>query len=160
MTILTLIVPPPPARCRLTATVEQQQQYAIIEYISHLVSEQFDQVPNDLVNLGFVPEAKRDAVADTGVATALSYIFRQLASGGGAKKIMKRVNVNDIGVEVQAIQEKYGNILQVPAYFAYILRAFSVLEGIGLQNDPDYKVSVPDDEEQASDDSIKQDGGT
>ena len=32
--------------------MEQQQQYAIIEYISHLVSEQFDQVPNDLVNLG------------------------------------------------------------------------------------------------------------
>merc|ERR1712078_182796 len=75
-----------------------------------------------------------------GVATALSYVFRQLAAGGGAKEIAGRINVADIGVEVSALKVKYGNILQIPTYFAYILRSFSILEGIGLSNNPDYQI--------------------
>merc|ERR1711959_604783 len=73
---------------------------------------------------------------DQGVVRALSKVFRNLAQGGGAKGI----NVSDVATEVQYIQEKYGNIFQIPPYFAYILRAFSVLEGIGLQNDPKYAI--------------------
>lgn len=33
-----------------------------------------------------------------------------------------------------------GSIFQVPPYFFYIGKAFSVLEGIGLTNDPEYSV--------------------
>ena len=35
---------------------------------------------------------------------------------------------------------RYGNLFRVPPYFFYIARAFAVLEGIGLTNDPDYSV--------------------
>ena len=124
----------------LTAEVSQDKQYAIIEYISHLVAEDYGKVPQDLVKLGFVPESKVEAMEDSDVATALSYVFRQLASGGGAKQVAGRINVADIGVEVSALKDKYGNILQIPTYFAYILRSFSILEGIGLQNDPEYQI--------------------
>merc|ERR1712188_173040 len=94
------------------------------------------QIPKDLVSLGFIPRGKELAVDDQGVVRALSKVFRNLAQGGGAKGI----NVSDVATEVQYIQEKYGNIFQIPPYFAYILRAFSVLEGIGLQNDPKYAI--------------------
>jgi len=124
----------------LTTEVTRDQQYAIIEYISHLVSEDYAKVPKDLVKLGFVPESKVQAMEDSDVATALSYVFRQLAAGGGAKEIAGRINVADIGVEVSALKDKYGNILQIPTYFAYILRSFSILEGIGLSNNPDYQI--------------------
>merc|ERR1719207_279305 len=97
----------------LTTEVTRDQQYAIIEYISHLVSEDYAKVPKDL---------------------------RKLAAGGGAKEIAGRINVADIGVEVSALKDKYGNILQIPTYFAYILRSFSILEGIGLSNNPDYQI--------------------
>merc|ERR1719355_206773 len=100
----------------LTTEVTRDQQYAIIEYISHLVSEDYVKVPKDLVKLGFVPESKVQAMEDSDVATALSYVFRQLAAGGGAKEIAGRINV------------------------AYILRSFSILEGIGLSNNPDYQI--------------------
>ena len=33
-----------------------------------------------------------------------------------------------------------GNLFQVPPYFAYIAKAFGVLEGIGLKSDPDYAI--------------------
>jgi len=32
------------------------------------------------------------------------------------------------------------NLFQIPPYFAYIAKSFSVLEGIGLQNDPKYSI--------------------
>jgi len=124
----------------LTTEVTRDQQYSIIEYISHLVAEDYAKVPKDLVKLGFVPESKVQAMEDSDVATALSYVFRQLAAGGGAKEIAGRINVADIGVEVSALKDKYGNILQIPTYFAYILRSFSILEGIGLSNNPEYQI--------------------
>ncbi|QDZ23378.1 ABC1 domain-containing protein [Chloropicon primus] len=120
----------------LTTEITTDQQYAIIDYIAHLVAEDYVRIPKDLVSLGFIPKGKELAVDDQGVVRALSKVFRNLARGGGVKGI----NVADVGLEVQFIQEKYGNIFQIPPYFAYILRAFSVLEGIGLQNNPKYAI--------------------
>ena len=120
----------------LTTEITNDQQYAIIDYIAHLVAEDYVRIPKDLVSLGFIPSGKELAIDDQGVVRALSKVFRNLAQGGGAKGI----NVSDVAKEVQYIQEKYGNIFQIPPYFAYILRAFSVLEGIGLQNDPKYAI--------------------
>ncbi len=120
----------------LTTEITTDKQYAIIDYIAHLVAEDYVGIPRDLVALGFIPRGKENAVDDQGVVRALSKVFRNLAAGGGAKGI----NVADVAAEVQFIQSKYGNIFQIPPYFAYILRSFSVLEGIGLQNDPKYAI--------------------
>merc|ERR1712176_713704 len=120
----------------LTTEIANDRQYAIIDYIENIVAEDYVEIPKDLVSLGFIPRGKENAVDDQGVVRALSKVFRNLAKGGGAKGI----NVSDLATEVQFIQRKYGNIFQIPPYFAYILRAFSVLEGIGLQNDPKYAI--------------------
>lgn len=41
-------------------------------------------------------------------------------------------------VEMEELTEKYP--FQIPSYFALILRAFSVIEGIALRVDPDYAI--------------------
>ena len=42
----------------LVTELTQEQQYSIIEYIAHLISENFMRVPGDLSRLGFVPQVK------------------------------------------------------------------------------------------------------
>ena len=59
-----------------------------------------------------------------------------MGGGGGVAKI----DVNEVSARLQGLTEEYGNFFQIPPYFAYVLRAFSVLEGIALINDPDYSI--------------------
>jgi aarF domain-containing kinase len=142
------------------------------------VSKDFEKVPADLDAMGFIPNGKRDAMEDAGVASAIGLLFSALAKGGGAegfraelglpdeakiKEIRKELKgVKDMKVrrekfleasggaeskvgqltrDLEGIQERYGNIFQIPSYFGYILRSFSVLEGIGLASDKNYSIA-------------------
>jgi len=120
----------------LVTNITREQQYTIIEYIAHLVSQDYASIPRDLVALGFVPEGKEALVEEAGVVRVLSTVLRQLASGGGAASL----NVDQVIGELSSMTRAYGNLFRVPPYFAYILRSFSVLEGVGLQADPDYAI--------------------
>ncbi len=156
----------------LVAPVTQQQQYAILSYIAHLVAKDFGAIGGDLQAMGFVPANKAAALADSGVVDILAEVFRALAAGGGARRVsagLRDINaqrlaaqraaedaadaaagaaapprggrVDKLAKDIAYIQETYGNILQIPSYFAYILRAFSVLEGIGLSADPEFSIA-------------------
>ena len=152
---------------------------AILSFIAHLVSKDFEAVPGDLDAMGFIPAGKREAMEDAGVASAIGLLFSALAKGGGVprgfraelglpdadkiKEIRKELKgVKDMKLrrdkfleasggadskvaqltrDLEGIQEKYGNIFQIPSYFGYILRSFSVLEGIGLASDKDYSTA-------------------
>ena len=120
----------------LVTNITREQQYTIIEYIAHLVSQDYASIPRDLVALGFVPEGKEALVEEAGVVRVLSTVLRQLASGGGAASL----NVDQLIGELSSMTREYGNLFRVPPYFAYILRSFSVLEGVGLQADPGYAI--------------------
>eukprot|EP00793_Prasinoderma_coloniale_P005678 PRCOL_00004152-RA len=78
--------------------------------------------------------ATRSALAAADAAAALSAPAGAGGAGGGSR-------VEELGSELARIQETYGNLFQIPSYFALILRAFSILEGIGLQTDPDYAIA-------------------
>ena len=129
----------------LTTPVSAPQQAAILSYIAHLVGRDFSAVPADLLAMGFVPPSKAQALADSGVASVLAEVFRALAKGGGAKAVSKELReggkVEALARDVAAVQSKYGNILQIPTYFAYILRCFSVLEGVGLAAAPGFSIA-------------------
>ena len=71
-----------------------------------------------------------------GVVDVLAEVYGQWAMGGGAAK----VDINSVITSLQGLSTKYGNLFRLPPYFAYIARAFGVLEGIGLQADPDYAI--------------------
>ncbi|KAH8078816.1 hypothetical protein JL720_9566 [Aureococcus anophagefferens] len=84
----------------MTLEVPGDLQYALLEFIAHINTENLDAVPRDFVNLGFTPPDKLDAVARSGVTDGLAFMLRQLSGGGGAKKIQERVKAE--------LVERYG----------------------------------------------------
>ena len=86
--------------------------------------------------LGFIPQSKADLINDSGIVEVLADIYSAWTRGGGAASI----NVNQVIAQLQDLTAKNGNLFMIPAYFAYIAKAFSVLEGIGLSNNPNYSI--------------------
>ncbi|CAN0323595.1 unnamed protein product, partial [Hapterophycus canaliculatus] len=68
------------------------------------------------------------------VAPLLATVLEQLSNGGGAKS----VTVESVGEEVEELGRQYP--IRIPAYFGLIIRAFSALEGLGLQLDEQYSI--------------------
>jgi predicted unusual protein kinase regulating ubiquinone biosynthesis (AarF/ABC1/UbiB family) len=108
----------------------------MIEHIAHLVSRDYAKVPNDLVLLGFVPDGQEENIKSGESQKYIAETYTKLMSGGGAANI----DVNAVFSDLQDLTSNYGALFQIPPYFAYIARAFGVLEGIGLTNRPDYAI--------------------
>jgi len=111
-------------------------QLTLIEHMAHLTSSDYAEIPRDLLLLGFIPEDKKDLINDSGIVEVLAEIYGAWTSGGGVAAI----NVNQVVSQLQDLTAKKGNLFQIPPYFAYIAKSFSVLEGIGLSNDPKYSI--------------------
>lgn len=104
--------------------------------MAHLTSADYAEIPRDLLLLGFIPKDKADLIDDSGIVEVLADIYGAWTKGGGAAAI----NVNKVIAQLQDLTEKKGNLFQIPPYFAYIAKSFSVLEGIGLSNDKNYSI--------------------
>jgi hypothetical protein len=111
-------------------------QLTLIEHMAHLTSADYEEIPRDLLLLGFIPPSQAGAIKDSGVVEVLADIYGQWSAGGGAASI----NVNEVINNLQDLTAEKGNLFQIPPYFAYIAKSFSVLEGIGLSNDPKYSI--------------------
>lgn len=85
----------------MTLEVPNDLQYALLEFIAHINTEDYDAIPNDFINLGFTPEnVTPERLKNSGITEGLSFAFRQLSAGGGPKKIQERVKAE--------FQERYG----------------------------------------------------
>lgn len=120
----------------LVTSVDSSIQSTLIIHVSHLVSKDYEKIPADLVKLGFVPSSKEQFIANTDVVALLADIYGKWAKGGGTK----RIDINAVVNQINELADEYGNLFRLPPYFAYIAKAFSVLEGIGLSSDPDYSI--------------------
>ena len=120
----------------MVTRLPSELQLTLIEHMAHLTSADYAEIPRDLLLLGFIPPSKADAIEDSGVVEVLADIYGQWTAGGGAAA----VNVNQVINNLQDLTAKKGNLFQIPPYFAYIAKSFSVLEGIGLSNDPKYSI--------------------
>ena len=120
----------------MVTRLDSDLQLTLIEHMAHLTSADYEELPRDLLLLGFVPEDKADAIDDSGVVEVLADIYGAWTSGGGVAAI----NVNEVIAQLQDLTAKKGNLFRIPPYFAYIAKSFSVLEGIGLTNDPKYSI--------------------
>ena len=121
----------------LVSTLDADLQLTLIEHVANLVARDYAKVPDDLVKLGFVPPGAEGAVRSAGVVEYLTDTYSTWASGGGAAKF----DVPALLVRVRGLAATTpGGIFQVPPYFAYIAKSFSVLEGIGLSYDPEYSI--------------------
>lgn len=116
----------------MVTEINKDLQLTLIEHMAHLTSADYEEVPRDLLLLGFIPESKANLIDDSGVVDVLADIYSTWTAGGGAATI----DVNKVVSQLQDLTTTKGNIFQIPPYFAYIAKAFSVLEGIGLSNQP------------------------
>eukprot|EP00531_Pseudo-nitzschia_arenysensis_P000798 CAMPEP_0116142814 /NCGR_PEP_ID=MMETSP0329-20121206/15109_1 /TAXON_ID=697910 /ORGANISM="Pseudo-nitzschia arenysensis, Strain B593" /LENGTH=920 /DNA_ID=CAMNT_0003638075 /DNA_START=232 /DNA_END=2995 /DNA_ORIENTATION=+ len=120
----------------MVTTIPSQLQLTLIEHMAHLTSRDYAEIPRDLYLLGFVPADKEDVIEDSGVVDVLADIYGQWTDGGG----LKTINANEVLSQMQDLAATRGNLFQIPPYFAYIAKSFSVLEGIGLSNDEKYSI--------------------
>ena len=121
----------------LVSTITPELQLTLIEHVAHLTAADYAKVPSDLVKLGFVPPGGEEVVRANGVSDFLSYTYSTWASGGGAAKLDVPALFNEVRKLAAGSAD---GIFQVPPYFAYIAKSFSVLEGIGLSVDKEYSI--------------------
>jgi len=120
----------------MVTSLNPDLQISLIEHMAHLTSADYAEIPSDLLVLGFIPKDKAHLIDDSGVVETLAEIYGAWSAGGGAAS----VDVNKVVTQLQDLTSTRGNLFQIPPYFAYIAKSFSVLEGIGLSNDSNYSI--------------------
>ncbi|KXZ45805.1 hypothetical protein GPECTOR_50g599 [Gonium pectorale] len=116
----------------LMTEITPEQRLALVEYIAHLSTQDWEALAGDLQTLGFIPPEVDTRAA--GLVEPLGRVMVQLVGGGGAAK----VNIDKVTADLEALGQLYP--ITVPPFFALILRAFSVIEGIALRVDPNYSI--------------------
>jgi len=114
----------------LMTKITDDQRYGMVEAIAHLVHRDYAEIGADFRNLDFIPQD----VDVQPVVPALSRVFDAALAGGGAKGI----NFNELAADLAQITFDYP--FRIPPYFALIIRAIGVLEGIALVADPDFAI--------------------
>ncbi|CAL1354437.1 unnamed protein product [Linum trigynum] len=114
----------------LVTKLTDDQKYGMIEAIAHLIHRDYDAIVKDFVKLGFIPEGVNLAP----ILPVLAKVFDQALEGGGAKNL----NFQELAADLAQITFDYP--FRIPPYFALIIRAIGVLEGIALVGDPEFAI--------------------
>jgi len=112
----------------LMTEVDDEIKYGMIEAISHLIHRDYEAIVQDFVTLQFIPQG----TDLTPILPVLAKVFDQALEGGGAKNI----NFQELAADLAQITFDYP--FRIPPYFALIIRAIGVLEGIALVGDPEF----------------------
>ena len=75
----------------MTLEIDPTLQYSLLEYIAHCTSDDYERVPEDLVNMGFLKADKLEYAKRSGILEPLVYFLREAGKGGGAKGVRERV---------------------------------------------------------------------
>merc|ERR1711920_190410 len=114
----------------LMTEVTENQKYGMIEAIAHLINRDYAEIGQDFINLDFIPEGT-DVEP---IVPALTKVFDVALAGGGAKSI----NFQELAADLAEITFEYP--FTIPPYFALVIRAISVLEGIALVGNPNFAI--------------------
>ncbi|KAJ1449624.1 ABC1 family-domain-containing protein [Pelagophyceae sp. CCMP2097] len=114
----------------LMTEITDDQKYGMIEAIAHLIHRDYDRIGDDFVKLDFIPEGTDVAP----IVPALARVFDAALAGGGAKSI----NFNDLAADLAEITFTFP--FRIPPYFALVIRAIGVLEGIALVANPGFAI--------------------
>ncbi|WIA14252.1 hypothetical protein OEZ85_002788 [Tetradesmus obliquus] len=112
----------------LMTQVDDEIKFGMIEAISHLIHRDYEAIVQDFVTLQFIPPGT-DLQP---ILPVLAKVFDQALEGGGAKNI----NFQELAADLAQITFDYP--FRIPPYFALIIRAIGVLEGIALVGDPEF----------------------
>lgn len=114
----------------LVTKLTDDQKYGMIEAIAHLIHRDYGAIVRDFVKLDFIPEG----VNLEPILPVLGKVFDQALEGGGAKNI----NFQELASDLAQITFDYP--FRIPPYFALIIRAIGVLEGIALVGNPEFAI--------------------
>ena len=114
----------------LMTQIDDSIKFGMIEAIAHLIHRDYEGIVGDFVTLDFIPEG----VNLKPILPVLAKVFDQALDGGGAKNI----NFQELAADLAQITFDYP--FRIPPYFALIIRAISVLEGIALVGNPDFAI--------------------
>lgn len=132
----------------LMTRITDDQKYGIIEAVSHLVHRDYSAIGEDFVKLEFIPRG----VDITPIVPALTKVFDAALAGGGAKSINFQELAADLGTRRLSSLSCFSHSLfsiaqitfeypfRIPPYFALIIRAIGVLEGIALVGNKDFAI--------------------
>lgn len=126
----------------MVTRLDPDLQLTLIEHVAHLTSQDYAEIPRDLLLLDFIPADKADLIEDSGVVDILAGIYGAWSKGGGAAAI----NVQDVINSLQDLTAEKGNLFQIPPYFAYIAKSkltqvrwtffsYKLLQQFGLTTD-------------------------
>jgi Spy/CpxP family protein refolding chaperone len=85
-------------------------QLSLLEFIANLQAENYEDVPDDLVKLSFVPADKIDELRASGLTVALAQTIRIAAAGGGPKGAMKRLVAENKEKYREQLLAKFGTL--------------------------------------------------
>lgn len=101
----------------------------LIEASVHLVNREYELLAGDFVTLGLVPPT-----AEMGeFSKALTGVFQEAVSKG-----VRNISFGDLSGKLGVTMYKFK--FRIPSYFSLVIRSLTVLEGIALSSDPNYKV--------------------
>ncbi|GBF89282.1 uncharacterized aarF domain-containing kinase, chloroplastic [Raphidocelis subcapitata] len=113
----------------MMGTIERPVRQALVRATLHLVNREYTELAQDFLDLGFLPPG-----SDMGeIVPALTGVF-QTALAGGVSNLSFSSLSGDLG------RTMYRFSFRIPPYYTLLVRSLSVLEGIALASDSDYKV--------------------
>lgn len=106
-------------------------RHALLRAVLHLVDADHEALARDMVALGVLGEGADKPEALRGLAATLGEALQ-----GGAENL----SFTRLSVSLAATMYRYR--MRIPPYYTLLVRSLSVLEGIALATDPDYRVLV------------------
>lgn len=95
----------------------------------HLVNREFGELADDFVTLGLLPAGSDKDV----IAPALTGVFSEAVAGG-----VSNISFGELSGNLGRTMYQYS--FRIPPFYTLLVRSLTVLEGIALSSDPDYKV--------------------
>lgn len=114
----------------LMTSVSPTARDGMVAAIVHLLRRDYSMIGDDFKDLEFIPPE----VDTAPIVPALKRVFDAALSGGGAKSI----NFQEVSADLAEITFDYD--FRLPPYFALIIRAIAVLEGIALVGNPSFAI--------------------
>lgn len=114
----------------LMAEIDDIERNAMVSAIVHLANRDWPSVVQDFITLRFLPPS----IDASQVEPVIGAILDQALEGGGARSI----NFQTLSDELARVTFDFP--FSIPPSFALLLRALSVLEGIALVGNPDFKL--------------------
>lgn len=109
--------------------VDEKIRQGLIQATLHLVNREYQSLADDFITLGMLPEdSDREQIVP-----ALTSVFAKALEGG-----VNNLSFGDLSGNLGRTMYQYK--FQIPSYYTLLVRSLSVLEGIALASQPDYKV--------------------